>query len=364
MINDSGNGLRVRRKQSRLDEFLDIDVTIPVRAGTGTAERLLRLARDEFVHGGHATALMAPAILAAFGLMENAPLNISILAIAYLIPLIVYSFDYYRELDVDRQTNPERAGYLESKRKVYPFVIVGYVMLLVALVAIEKQAAMVCIVIGVMVVAGMAYPLFLKRLTRVIPGFKNIYVAAEWALATALMFVLYTGRGIETFSPVIVAMSFLNSMFSTIFYDLKDIGSDSREGLKTVPVLLGRDGAIKILLALDLLSLVPLLLGAYAGELSGFALALLIFQPCVLHCLKSAAEAGDVPELKSYAQLDFQYLLWPVALAVCILVAGAVGTAPLAMGLLSLTMIMVSWLFFDPTAQWRKKQKITTLADF
>jgi len=300
--------------------------------GLVASNRLLKALHEEFLHGGHVTALMAPAVILAFGTMKNDPVNLPFLAICYLIPLIVYSFDYYREMDGDRLTNPQRSAYLARKKKLYPLLMGTYATLLIALIVLcEKQLLLLGLIIGILVAGGVIYPLFMKRLTRHIPGFKTFYVSGEWALATALMYVLYSGKGPEAFSPLIFFVSLANSLGSTVFYDLKDIRSDSQEGLKTIPAVLGWDRTMKLLYGLDVLSMALLLAGIWTGELGSIALVLLAFLPISLHYLRKAALSGENGlVMTDYVFLDCQFLLWPVVLAASTLLVGLAGPVPLA----------------------------------
>jgi 4-hydroxybenzoate polyprenyltransferase len=324
-------------------EALIVSATRGLLASNG----LLKALHEEFLHGGHVTALMAPAVILAFGTMKNDPVNPPFLAICYLIPLIVYSFDYYREMDGDRLTNPERSAYLARKKKLYPFLMGTYATLLVALIVLcEKQLSLLGLIIGILVAGGVMYPLFMKRLTRLIPGFKTFYVSGEWALATALMYVLYAGKGLEAFSPLIFFVSLANSLGSTIFYDLKDIRSDSMEGLKTIPAVLGRDRTMKLLYGLDVLSMALLLAGIWTGELGSIALVLLAFLPISLHYLRKAGLSGeDGLVMTDYVFLDCQFLLWPVILVTSTLLVGLTGPLPLAVPLVLLAVYAVKDLF-------------------
>jgi 4-hydroxybenzoate polyprenyltransferase len=145
------------------------------------------------------------------------------------------------------------------------------------------------------------------------------------------MYVLYSGKGLEAFSPLIFFVSLANSLGSTVFYDLKDIRSDSQEGLKTIPAVLGWDRTMKLLYGLDVLSMALLLAGIWTGELGSIALVLLAFLPISLHYLRKAALSGENGlVMTDYVFLDCQFLLWPVVLAASTLLVGLAGPVTLA----------------------------------
>ncbi|UTB33549.1 MAG: hypothetical protein NKF70_04745 [Methanobacterium sp. ERen5] len=85
---------------------------------------------QELVHGGYLTALGAPSLVLTTMIITNSEVNIPLLVISYLLPLIVYSFDYMRDLEKDLETNSERSKYLLKKKKstlsysrsIFPFL--------------------------------------------------------------------------------------------------------------------------------------------------------------------------------------------------------------------------------------------------
>lgn len=302
----------------------------------------------EFTHGGHATALILPCVILAFGLVRGDPVDPLLLGIAYLIPLVIYAYDYYRELDRDRLTQPERAGYLKKKARIYPYLISGYVASLSALIVLYgRRLPELAAMIGVLLGAGMLYTVFLKRMTRFVPGFKSFYVTGAWVLAIALLYVIYSGRRPEAFLPVLVCFMFIKLATNAIFYDLRDVVADGRDGLKTVPVVLGWRRTIQLLYLLCLLSPVPLLAGVMAGAVPAGGLALLAFTAydlCYIRLAEAKGEAGMAA--RHYAVADFEFLTWPAAVTACLWLLDGYGPSLTAV-LVALVVggsVLLAWL--------------------
>ncbi|HUL61775.1 MAG TPA: UbiA family prenyltransferase [Methanocella sp.] len=293
---------------------------------------IARSAGNEFVYGGHVAALVLPSMILAFALVNGDPLNLPLLAIAYLIPLIVYSFNYYAELEGDRPVMPERSAYLEKRARRYPYLISFYAGLLSALIVLYAQRLPeLGVMVGALVVAGILYTAGLKRLTRHIPAFKTTYVAAEWAAAATLLYPVYAGRGLETAPVAFFGFVFIKVAVNSVFYDLKDIGTDGRDGLKTVPVVLGRERTIRWLYLLSLLAPVPLLAGVLAGDLPGAALILAGFTGYDFYYLRRAQLASHGGMTSGYYALaDYEFPLWPLAAAVGLALLEGFGPVPLA----------------------------------
>jgi 4-hydroxybenzoate polyprenyltransferase len=308
----------------------------------------------EFSHGGHATALILPCVVLAFGLVRGDPVDPLLLAIAYLIPLVIYAYDYYHELDRDRLTQPERARYLKKKARIYPYLISGYVASLSALIVLNgRRLPELAAMIGVLLGAGMLYTVFLKRMTRFVPGFKSFYVTGVWVLAITLLYVIYSGRRPEAFLPALVCFMFIKLATNAIFYDLRDIRTDGRDGLKTIPVVLGWRRTIQLLYLLSLLSPVPLIAGMLAGAIPGGALALLAFTTydlCYVRLAEAKGEKGMTA--RHYAVADFEFLPWPAAVAACLWLLDGYGpdlTAAL-MALVVACAVLLALLLIRPPA--------------
>jgi len=99
------------------------------------------------------------------------------------------------------------------------------------------------------------------------------------------------------------------------FFDIKDIESDGARGLKTLPVLLGREKTYKFLNALNIFSFIPLVAGVYLGIIPVFGLSLLGFYFYDLYYLRKAKFAdGQSLRKISYTLADAEFILWPLVL--------------------------------------------------
>jgi 4-hydroxybenzoate polyprenyltransferase len=271
-------------------------------------------------------------LVLTFGLLRNDPFNLPLLAISYLIPLIIYSYNYYEEMDRDRLTKPDRTAYLEKRVKIYPFLISGYVASLATLMVLYGgQMWTLYVVVGILVAAGILYTVYLKRLTRYVTGFKTYFVTAEWALATVFLYTQYMERRPEGFPLAIFGFVFLKILVNAVFYDLKDIRSDGREGLKTIPVVLGWDGAIRLLYLFNLASAAMPVIGVLTGELPGSALVLIVFTMYDFYYLIHAERSGEEGMApKDYAIADYEFILWPWAVGIGLVLLDWFGPLPTA----------------------------------
>ncbi len=143
--------------------------------------RYLKILHNEIIHGGYVTALGAPALVLTTTILTKSSFSLPLLVISYLLPLIIYSYDYQCDLDKDLETNSERASHLQKKKRYYPFILGFYILLLGTLLITFSNYKLIILII-LITVGGMLYAKALKRLTKRIPIFKNIYTVLTWSL--------------------------------------------------------------------------------------------------------------------------------------------------------------------------------------
>jgi 4-hydroxybenzoate polyprenyltransferase len=270
--------------------------------------------KNEFIYAGYLTSLGCPAFVLSVAILLNTPVDWQVLAIAYLTPLIVYSYNYYEELDKDLATNPERAGHLRKKVGLYPFILGTYTVLLALLLVFYANVLMMIFVL-ILLFCGIFYTILFKDLTKQIPGFKGIYIASVWALAGAFFFNFHYSLNWDIFSILMFLFIFLRGIINVTFFDIKDILSDRKQGLKTLPVIWGKKRTLKFLKALNIFGFLPLLMAVYFGIVPAFALALVIFYFYDYYYLNKAGKINKRSlRMLSYTLADAEFIIWPLVL--------------------------------------------------
>jgi 4-hydroxybenzoate polyprenyltransferase len=269
---------------------------------------------DELIYGGYLTALAAPAFILSTYLITNTNVDIPLLLIAYLIPLIVYSYDYHRDLDKNNTSNSGRTSHLQKKGRFYPIILLIYGSILFTLLWQFASYGLIAF-IGLIIFGGLLYSTLLKGITRKIPLFKNLYTGLTWAVGGAFFIPLYYSMNIDLSFFIIFVFIALRATMDAIFFDLKDYLVDVDEGLKTLPVILGQNKTIKILHLFNIIAFIPLIVGVYLKILPIFSLALITFYFYSFYYLikaKKASNSGSWGNLSYLA--DFEFVLWPILL--------------------------------------------------
>lgn len=270
--------------------------------------------RYEFIYGGHLVSLGAPAyVLSVSLLMGIEPLG-QLLLISYMMPLIVYNYNYFGEMDSDEFTNPERVHYMRSKTALYPLIIISYIAILAIALCVFANWGLIEFV-SILVIGGVLFTVILKDFTKKIPCFKNFYTALIWSFGGTFFPMFYLSLHVGWFFILVFLFMYSRSITNVIFFDLKDVEGDAARGLKTLPALVGKNRTIQFLYVLNVIGFIPLLAGIYMGVIPVFGLALLPLMAYSFHYLGKAKTAGDM-ELRavSYTLADAEFLVWPVLL--------------------------------------------------
>jgi 4-hydroxybenzoate polyprenyltransferase len=229
---------------------------------------------NEFVFGSHLVALGDVFALYAMSVILNINVTISFFIVVYLSILAINFFNRYEDADQDTTTNPERYNSVNKYFKFTPYIMV---LLTIIPVGITTYYAPIGAIIFMIFLFGLGiiYSIFLKDVTKRILGFKDIMTALPYALLVIFMALFYSAP--ITFAVVLVTIFYFIRMFiNTTFFDIKDIKSDKNTGLRTLPVILGKENTRLFLLILNFLSAIPILVGIYQKVLPLYSVALLV----------------------------------------------------------------------------------------
>jgi 4-hydroxybenzoate polyprenyltransferase len=272
--------------------------------------------QNEMIYGGYFAALSGPAFIITTSIMTKTNVTIPLLIISYLIPLMVYSYDHYKDMDKDKSSNIERAAHFNKKSHIYPYLLVGYALTLTSLLILFSNLEMISFIL-ILIMVGVLYTIGLKKITQKIPAFKNIYTTLTWSLAGTFSIPFFYALQINFVYILIFLFIFLKFLPNTIFFDLKDINCDQKERLKTIPVILGKEKTLKFLDKLNIIAFIPLFIGIYLKIIPLFTVIMILFYFYSRYYLKKAGKLDD-KELRmvSYTLADAEFMIWPIILII------------------------------------------------
>ncbi|MDP3013849.1 MAG: UbiA family prenyltransferase [Candidatus Subteraquimicrobiales bacterium] len=275
----------------------------------------MKFALNEFVYGGHLLALGASGIAFTSAILLNVKATWDILLVSYLIVYAIYSYNRFKEFKKDFLTNLFRSQHIEKYIKYVPVAIAIYLLITVLILLFFGNFKSIFLVF-LMILLGFLYTDYYKKFTKKIIGLKSFYVAFVWSLIS--FFVVFHYNSTSNYFIIILIFSFifLRWLLNTIFFDIKDIESDEKEKLKTIPVVFGKGKTLFYLHVLNLISLVPIIIGVYKHSIPLFSLSLVVFYFYSLYYLFAVKNnSADIQKL-SYIMVDGEYVFWPIALLI------------------------------------------------
>ena len=203
----------------------------------------------EFVYGGHLQSLGAASIVFVSAVLLGVEITWDILAVTYLISYLVYLYNRFEEIEIDNLTNFQRTQHLKIYLKKMP--IIFYFLIFVLVGSLIYFTNFWGFAFGLLLlIPGLLYTTIFKKTTKKIPLFKNLYVSLSFSLLVFFLIIYYSYS--LTASLIISAFIFaffvfLKTLIMQIFFDIKDIESDQKQGLRTFPVLFGKKSTFNVL---------------------------------------------------------------------------------------------------------------------
>ena len=271
-------------------------------------KRALNSIRDEFVYGGHLLSLGAVSIVFTSAVLLGIKITWDCLIVIYLGTEAVYLYNRHKEFDKDFLTNPQRTRHIKKYIKYIPLIVFIFSFLAVIIVIYFNKIS--ALIFGLlMLFTGLIYTKSLKKFTRKIAALKNLFVSLNWALLITFL-VLYYSLPLNISVVLIFLFIYLRLLVHEGFSDIKDIESDSKEQLLTLPIILEREELFIILSIITILAVIPIIYGFYLNLFPSFSLMLLLTVPYTFYYLRKIKTGEVNTPFLNYVLVDGEYILW------------------------------------------------------
>ena len=266
----------------------------------------------EFVHGGHLVSLASSAIALSAMFLLNTGIRWEFLLIAYLGTYCIYSYDHYKGITIDSSNNSTRTNHLMKYYRYIPFILVIYGIAFFSLLIFFGNTLSLFFG-GLLLLSSLFYTSKVKNMTKKIVGFKNIYTS--FSISLLIIFtVVYCSYPIGWLVFILFAFLFLRLMLDTSFCDIKDMQSDQKLHLLTLPLYFGKQKFLSFLHIINFLSFALILISVGLNLVPSYWLFLGIFTIyCFYYIQKAKNPKTNFQSLASIA-IDGEYLLWPIML--------------------------------------------------
>ncbi|MEI7917830.1 MAG: UbiA family prenyltransferase [Candidatus Saccharibacteria bacterium] len=270
--------------------------------------RMLTRIWNEFVYGGHFHSIGVACLVLSSSIVIGSPAPFSLFVIIYAGVQSGYLYNRYIEYEIDMETNPDRTKHIGRYLNNIPTIIVTLTALIIFLFI--RYGNVLSLLYGlILFIVGLAYSLFIKKITQKIIGLKNYFVALSFS-SLLLLYAIYTNHILSVSLWIMLIVILIRVFSNTIFFDLKDIKSDMKEGLKTIPVLLGKKKSYIMLYVLNVLSLLPIIIGIICNIIPIYSSSLLLLALYVVYYLNLARKSNNNIAEISYIYADGEYIVW------------------------------------------------------
>lgn len=235
-------------------------------------KKILKAIWDEFIYGGHLLAIGPVIIVLVSSRLLNVTTSVVLLFAIYLITYSVYSFD--RHIDAENESSELRKSKYGSARLLRVLLI--FFAIFVALVLLRENTYR--LLLGVfLIVLGLCYGLFFKRISSFVPGFKSFFVSL---IFSSVIFFIAIQIEIVSAELILLFVFFAARWFiNTSFCDIKDRSHDKQADIKTFATIFSVTAFKKFILILNIISAIPLLIGVIRYSLPVVSLLLLLPTP-------------------------------------------------------------------------------------
>jgi len=269
--------------------------------------------KDEFIYGGHLLSIGTSLIGLSTMILLNILIRWEFLIIIYLGTQCIYNYDHFTEFDVNPTKNSKRTNHLKKYKFFIPFLLVfyggGYFFLLLYYSSIEA------IIFGtVLIIGGLLYTLKFKDITKKVVGFKSIYTAASWGLMVSFT-AIYCSYSANALLFVIILFVFLRWFVNTSICDLKDIETDKKENLLTLPIYFSKKNFLFFLHVLNSMAFILLFASILLGIAPLSAISLFFFFIYGAYYIQKAKNPKTDLSSLSNVVVDGEFILWPIFLS-------------------------------------------------
>jgi 4-hydroxybenzoate polyprenyltransferase len=276
----------------------------------------LKFTWNEFIYGGHLPSLGAAAIVLFSGILLNIKITWDCLLISYLIFYLIYLYNRFKEIDIDCLTNPQRTKHLRIYFSIMPKIF--YITFFVIIGSLIYFSNIWGLIFGLfLLLFGWLYTVVFKKITQKVIIFKNLFVSTVFALLVFFPIIYYSYSltiSLLFITLLIVVFVYFKGFMMQVFFDVKDIESDEKEKLLTLPVIFGKEKILNVLKIISILTTIPIpvIFSLYYNIFPLFSLMLILTVPFNFYCFKQAKNH----KYSSYIFGSAEFILWPILIII------------------------------------------------
>lgn len=271
-------------------------------------EKTLEFLWNELIYGGHLLSLGAVSVVYVSAALLNIEITWDHIVVVYFGAHVIFLYNFFKELKQDTITNFQRVQHLKKYIQYIPYIIICYFLIFIVFLLLFHKIPSLFFGL-LLIILGILYTLFFKKFTEKIIAFKNFFVALVWLLLV-IFFIIYYSFPLNFSVTLVLIFIYIRSFIHTSFFDVKDIESDKKEHLLTMPILLDEKKVFFILIIFNILSAIPIVYGFYFNLFPSFSLMLLLTVPYTFWFFKKIRYKKENIAYLSYFFTAGEKILW------------------------------------------------------
>lgn len=263
-------------------------------------------------------ALSASSMALFFSILFYSVLSLTYFLLVFLLAYAIYGMDRLAGMEEDRFSHPERTLFLQRNKWLFTVSVVLAFLGSLLLAAASGWVAMLILIAPIVVI------FYSGNLTQKVLGIRKLnlkqyFIIKDIAIASGWAFLLlvtsfYLGRPMMTGQRLFLIPLLMKLFVMAVVYDFKDINSDRRAGVQTLPVVMGEDYSKLVLHILNTIATVLILLLVHLGLLPLLGVVFVpafIYQFLMIHLVRK-----DAPGWVYLIVCDLEQFFWLVFLGI------------------------------------------------
>jgi len=276
-------------------------------------KKILKFVWDEFIYGGHLTSLGAISVVFTSAILLNIKITWDFLIVIYLGTYSVYLYNRYEEFKIDTSTNLQRTKHIKIYLNFIPLIIFCFILIFVGILLYFNEISSLFFGI-LLLLLGLLYTKFFKKFTKKIIAFKSFYISSVWSLLIIFLIIYYSfSFNLSVF--LILFFIYLRIFVHTSSFDIKDIKSDRRDRLLTLPIILDQEKLFYLLEIVTIIAVMPIIFGFYFDLFSKYSLMLLFTIPYTFYYFEKLKNKKNIAYFSQLA-ISGEKILWPLFIVV------------------------------------------------
>jgi 4-hydroxybenzoate polyprenyltransferase len=263
-------------------------------------------------------ALSAASMALFFSILFFRVLSLTFFLAVFLLTYAVYGMDRLASLEEDQLSYPERTRFLQRNR--WPFAL-SIVLAFSGSLLLAAASGWVAMLIPIAPIAVIFYSgnLSQKVLGNRRPNLKHYFIIKNVAIASGWAFLLlvtsiYLDHPMGTGQWLFLIPLLMKLFVMAVVYDFKDINSDRRASVRTLPIVIGEDSSKLVLHILNTVATTIILLLVYFGLLPLLGVVFIpafIYQFFMIRLVRK-----DAPGWVYFIVCDLEQFFWLVFLGI------------------------------------------------